>query len=71
MKKELTGGQGIKDLKTVAKTCNDPDIIKTSMHDLFERQGFSSTLISWIENTPIYENIISSIAKPDPVDPNG
>ena len=71
MKKELTGGQGIKDLKTVAKTCNDPNIIKTSMHDLFERQGFSSTLISWIENTPIYENIISSIAKPDPVDPNG
>ena len=71
MKKELTRGQGIKDLKTVAKTCNDPNIIKTSMHDLLERQGLSDNLISWIENSPIFESIISSIAEPDPVNPNG
>ena len=71
MKKELTRGRGIKDLKTVAKTCNDPNIIKTSMHDLLERQGLSDNLISWIENSPIFESIISSIAEPDPVNPNG
>ena len=71
MKKELTRGQGIKDLKTVAKTCNDPNIIKTSMHDLLERQGLSNNLIGWIENSPIFESIISSIAEPDPVNPNG
>ena len=71
MKKELTRGRGIKDLKKVAKTCNDPNIIKTSMHDLLERQGLSDNLISWIENSPIFESIISSIAEPDPVNPNG
>ena len=71
MKKELTRGQGIKDLKTVAKTCNDPNIIKTSMHDLLERQGLSDNLIGWIENSPIYESIIASIAEPNPVKPNG
>lgn len=71
MKKELTRGQGIKDLKTVAKTCNDPNIIKDSMHSLLERQGFSDNLITWIENTPIYDSLISSIAEPDPVQGNG
>ena len=71
MKKELTRGQGIKDLKTVAKTCNDPNTVKTSMHDLLERQGLSDNLIAWIENSPIYESLISTIAEPDPVKPNG
>ena len=71
MKKELTRGQGIKDLKTVAKTCNDPNIIKTSMHDLLERQGLSDNLIAWVENSPIYNSIIASIAEPEPVKSNG
>jgi len=71
MKKELTRGQGIKDLKTVASTCNDPDIIKTSMKGLLERQGVSENLIQWIENTPIYESIVSSITEPVPVEQNG
>ena len=71
MKKELTRGQGITDLKTVAKTCNDPNIIKTSMHDLLERQGLSDNLIAWVENSPIYSSIIASIAEPEPVKPNG
>ncbi len=67
MKKELTNGQGIRDLRTVAKTCNDPDLIKDSMHDLLERQGLSENLIKWMENNPIYEGLVSSLAEPEPV----
>ena len=70
MKKELTNGQGIRDLRTVAKTCNDPDLIKDSMHDLLERQGVSDSLIQWMENNPIYEGLISSLAEPEPVTSN-
>lgn len=70
MKKELTNGQGIRDLKIVANTCNDPDIIKDSMHDLLERQGVSDSLIKRIEINPVYESLISSISKPEPVTPN-
>lgn len=70
MKKELTNGQGIRDLKIVAKTCNDPEIVKDSMRDLLKRQGISDSFIQQIENFPIYENIISSIAEPEPVSPN-
>ncbi|MEP4052005.1 MAG: hypothetical protein ABJN22_07160 [Litorimonas sp.] len=70
MKKELTDGQGIRDLKIVAKTCNDPEIIKDSMRDLLERQGVSDSLIRRVESRPIYESLISSISEPDPVNPN-
>lgn len=70
MEKELTNGQGIRDLRTVAKTCNDPDLIKDSMNDLLERQGVSDGLIKWMESNPIYERLISSISEPQPVTPN-
>jgi hypothetical protein len=68
LEKEMTQGQGIKDLKTVAKTCNDPKIISTSMRDLMERQGVSEKLIQQIEDNPIYQNVISSITEPERVD---
>lgn len=71
MKKELTDGQGIRDLKTVAKTCNDPDIIKDSMRDLLERQGVSENLIKRIETLPVYESLVSSMSKPQARKPNG
>jgi len=70
MKKELTKGQGIRDLRRVAKTCNDPELIKNSMRDLMEKQGLSDGLITWMEKNPIYENLVSSIAEPDPISPN-
>lgn len=68
--KELKNGQGIKDLKTVAKTCNDPEIISDSMKNLLERQGVSDGLIRQIEGSPIYQSVISSLSEPEPVTPN-
>ena len=71
MKKELTRGQGIKDLKTLAATCNDPNIIKDSMRDMMKRQGIDDSFIQRIETNPIYESLISSISQPEPVPSNG
>jgi len=67
MKKELTRGQGIKDLKTVAQTCNDPNIIKDAMSSLMQRQGISDSFIERVENNPIYQSLISSITEPEPI----
>ena len=67
MKKELTRGQGIKDLKTVAQTCNDPNIIKNAMNSLMQRQGISESFIERIEKNPIYQSLISSITEPEPI----
>lgn len=71
MKTELTRGQGMKDLKTVAKTCNDPTVIRNSMRNLLERQDVSKSMIDRIESSPIYESLISSITEPKPVAANG
>lgn len=67
MKKELTRGQGIKDLKTVAKTCNDPTIVKDAMRGMMQRQGVSESVITKVENNPIYQGLISTITEPEPV----
>lgn len=71
LEKELTRGQGIKDLKTVATTCNDPQIVSKAMRSLFERQGVSGALITRIEENPIYQGLISSVVEPAPITPNG
>jgi len=67
MKKELTRGQGIKDLKTVAQTCNDPNIVKNAMTGLMERNGMSPSFIKTVENNPIYQGLISTITEPEPL----
>lgn len=64
---ELTQGKGITDLKTVAKTCNDPEIVSDAMRGLLERQGVSERLITQVEANPIYQRLISSVTAPEPV----
>lgn len=71
LNKELTQGQGISDLKTVAQTCNDPKIVSDSMRGLMERQGVSSSLIRRIESFPMYQSAISVITEPEPITPKG
>jgi len=61
LKKELTNGQGIKDLRTLSSTCNDPDIIKTAMNDLIDRQDFSDEFKTMIDNNPIFQSLIQSL----------
>ena len=70
MKKELTRGQGIKDLKTISKTCNDPTIVKDAMHGLMAKNGMSESFITKVENNPIYQGLISTVTAPEPVTQN-
>ncbi|WP_427450948.1 hypothetical protein [Litorimonas sp. WD9-15] len=65
LEKELKNGKGIQDLRTVAKTCNDPEIISDGMRSLLERQGVSDSFISQIESFGIYQDLISGIAEPE------
>lgn len=70
LNKELTQGQGITDLKTVATLCNDPEIIDDSLVGLMERRGLSDSLIRRIQNNPIYQSAISVMTEPAPLKPN-
>lgn len=62
LKKELTNGAGIKDLRTLASTCNDPEIISTAMRDLLGRQELPERFQSMIEQSPIFENLLQELS---------
>ena len=65
LEKEFTNGKGIQDLRTVAKTCNDPKIISDSVRGMLERQGVSDRLITQVESSPIYQSILQGVLEKD------
>ena len=58
LRNELTDGQGIKDLRTLSKTCNDPELISDAMGKFMREQGLSERMIGFIENLDIYQKAI-------------
>lgn len=63
LEKELKNGRGIKDLKTLSATCNDPKIISDAMGGFLRKQGLPDNIIGFIEGMGLYQEII----KADPV----
>lgn len=66
LEKELTEGKGITDLRMLAKTCDDPQIITKSVRAMFERQQISPMILDFLENSSIFDRILG-----DAVDARG
>jgi len=62
LESELKNGRGIKDLKTLSATCNDPKIISDAMGGFLRKQGLPDNIINFIEGMGLYQELI----KPDP-----
>lgn len=58
LEKELTNGRGIQDIRVLAKTCDNPEILTKAVRDVFERQGVSDKLLGFIENLDVYKRIL-------------
>lgn len=56
--RELQTGSGLRDLKTLANTCNDPKIVTSAMTNLMKDNGLSQNMINFVENLPLYRDII-------------
>lgn len=56
--KELRDGQGLKDLKYMAKTCNDPKIVTGSLTQLMEDAGLTGQMVGFIEGLQKYQDLI-------------
>lgn len=56
--KELESGSGLRDLKTLANTCNDPKIVTSAMTNLMKSNGLSQGMINFVEKLPLYRDII-------------
>ena len=56
--RELESGRGIRDLKTLANTCNDPTIVTGAMTNLMRDSGLSQWMIDMVEGLPRYRDLI-------------
>jgi hypothetical protein len=63
LEKELTNGRGIKDLKTLSATCDDPKIISDAMGGFLRKQGLPDNIINFIEKMSLYQRLIA----PEPI----
>ncbi|MEP3892125.1 MAG: hypothetical protein ABJN69_16830 [Hellea sp.] len=67
LENELKNGRGIRDLKTLSATCNDPKIISDAMGGFLRKQGLPENVINFVEGMGIYQDLIT----PEPTIPNG
>ena len=56
---ELESGRGIRDLRTLARTCDDPKIVSTAMARFMRSHGLPDGLVNFIENLDQYQKILS------------
>ena len=58
LKRELTRGRGIQDLRTLATTCDDPLILASAMDRYLDRQGLPSGLRDFIAGSSVWQDLL-------------
>lgn len=71
LEKELTNGRGVRELRLLAKTCDDPDLIRDQVYKLIDREGLPAPLLDFLETTGILDDLIKTAQGPGTDDPNG
>ena len=58
LEREAKNGRGIRDLKTLASTCNDPSLLTDTLTNFMSDQGLPDQMINFVTQTPIYQNLL-------------
>ncbi len=58
--KELKTGRGVKDLRILRDTCDDPQIIEDALTDYMTDQGLPAGMISFIKALQPYQDLIEN-----------
>ena len=58
--KSFENGQAMKDMRTLAATCDDPDLIKTAMTDFMRDQGISEKFIAALNGMEAYVKMLDA-----------
>lgn len=70
LERQVKNGRGIRDLKTLAATCNDPALLTDTLTGFMRDQGLPDNMINFLQQTPIYQNLLQEalddIAKDTP-----
>jgi len=65
LSQKIEKGQPLKDLRTLSRSCNDPDLIKTALNDFMKNQGISDNFIQFINGLKLYSDLINTTQNPD------
>lgn len=58
---ELKNGRGMKDLRILRNTCNEPEIISDALTGLMRDQGLPEGMINFIESLDAYQNLLTEV----------
>ena len=64
LENELTDGRGVRDLRLLASTCDDPDLIREQVYSLLDREGLPAPLMDFLDVTGILEGLIQTAEGP-------
>ena len=70
LERELKNGSGMRTLKTVAGTCNDPAIITDSLTNVMQLEGLPQNMIDFVTSNPLYQSLVNeAIAEASQISP--
>lgn len=58
LEREVKNGRGIRDLKTLANTCNDPSLITDTLTGFMSEQGLPDNMINVVTQHPLFQSIL-------------
>ena len=62
---KFENGRAMKDMRTLAQTCDDPELIKNAMTDFMRDQGISEQFIGYINGIDEYRKLIDTGERPE------
>jgi len=65
LERQVKNGRGIRDLKTVARTCDDPKILTDSLTGFMREQGLPDNMINFVTQLPAYQSILADTLAPE------
>ncbi len=63
--KKFENGRAMRDMRTLAQTCDDPNLIKDAMTDFMRKQGISDKFIDFINGLEDYQKLLETGERPD------
>ncbi len=63
--RKFENGRAMKDMRTLANTCDDPELIKNAMTDFMREQGIDEKFIGFINSLEAYRTMLETGKRPD------
>ena len=63
--KKFENGRAMRDMRTLAQTCDDPNLIKDAMTDFMRKKGISDKFINFVNGLEQYRELLETGKRPD------